>query len=445
MLLIVVDTLRTDHVGSLREHGGDAATPSPTPAIDRWASGAARFRRARTPASFTMPAVAGLMSGAYPDRCGVSAHEPGTTFSAWPGSTVAESAREAGLATAAVIANPWLARTGTGFDRGFDEFVRRYRRGQAAGSSGAAAVTDEAIRILESAGGRRLLLWAHYFDPHMPYEPPAGFAHAAGAPDSPSRVMSDFNDDARDLGRLYRGEGYSVAEIDHARRLYEGEVRYADHEIGRLLERLRTLGRENDTIVVIASDHGESLGEHGLYFAHDYTVYEELTRVPLLIRGPGVPAGMRDDHVSLLDVTPTLCRLAALPCANRFDGRDLFASDRPARTLFAAATPMRARGTAFDRLVVPGPAGRWTMALGERAKLIRIPTERGAEFENYDLAADPREVRNIGATAESDALAAELAAWTVAMEEARPPSPRQPRSRKQRRDNRALRSLGYLQ
>ena len=469
VLLIVVDTLRADHVGALYRpaageaypgparggafpspaRGGafDARRPSPTPSIDLWARRAARFRHATTPAPFTMPAMAALLSGVYPDRCGVAAHEPGTSFHSWPGTTMAEAARKAGLATAAVVANPWLARTTTGFDRGIDEFSRLYRPGQVAGTSVAAAVTDNAIRILEGIGDRRFLLWVHYFDPHMPYEPPAEFALAAGAAAAPSRVMSDFNTRGRDLRRLYLGDGYTPAEIEQARRLYEGEVRYADHEIGRLLEKLESLGLEDGTLVIIASDHGESLGEHGLYFAHDYTLYEELTRVALLVRGPGVAAGDRDDSVSLLDVAPTVCRLAGLVCPTDFDGRDLFNSPRIGRTLFAAATPLRTRGTPFDRLQVPGMAGRWTMALTGTRKFLRIPTAAGTVFETYDLSTDPDELANLAATeaGRCEALAAELAAWSAAMDVARPAVATQARSRKQRHDTKTLRSLGYLQ
>lgn len=457
VLLIVVDTLRADRVGALRHPeavggplvSGSAvpASTGATPLLDQWASKAARFRRASTPAPFTMPAMAALFSGSYPDRTGVVAHEPGSSLDPWPGRTLAEAAGRAGLQTAAVVANPWLARAGTGFSRGFGEFSRLYVPGAAPGSSSASAVTDEAIRLLEGIAGGRFLLWVHYFDPHMPYRPPARFAQAAGAAAGPSRVMDDFDAPGRDLRLLYQGAGYSAAEIEQARGLYDGEVRYTDHEIGRLLERMESLGLAANTLVVVASDHGESLGEHGLYFAHDYTLYEELTRVALMMRGPGVPPGPRDDNVSLIDVAPTVCQLAALDCGGGFDGRDLFAPPDRERTLMAASTPLRTKGTPFDRLEVPGLDGRWTMALRGTAKLLRIPSSAGTTFEMYDLAGDPAELDDIAgrAAGEQSRLEAELKQWTQAMESARPgPTPRQGR-RQHRRDTKALRSLGYLQ
>ncbi len=454
VLLIVVDTLRADRVGALAtghatggRHGALDRLPGATPVLDGWAAQAARFRHAVSPAPFTMPAVASLFSGKYPDRCGVVAHEPGTSLGPWHGTTLAEAARKAGLATAAVIANPWLVRAGTGFDRGFAQFSRVYHPGQAMGASSAAAVTDDAIAVLDGVADKRFFLWVHYFDPHMPYEPPPAFAQAAGASPAAGRVMSDFSAPDRDLRRLYRGEGYTAGEIDQARRLYDGEIRYTDHEIGRLLDRLDSLGLAAGTLVIVASDHGESLGEHGLYFAHDFTVYEELTRVALLMRGPGIAPGTHDQEVSLIDVAPTVCRLAGLDCSGDFDGRDLFEPSQPERTLFAAGTPSRAKGTPFDRLEVAGLAGRWTMALRNGSKLVRIPTASGPALELYDLAADPGERSNVAMLASDTrrGLESELESWSRAMDAARPAPTSHPHRHKRRRDTDTLRSLGYLQ
>jgi choline-sulfatase len=257
--------------------------------------------------------------------------------------------------------------------------------------------------------------------------------------------MSDFNDDHRDLRRVYEGSGYSEEEIEQARRLYEGEVRYADHEIGRLLGRLGELGLAANTLVVVASDHGESLGEHGLFFAHDYTLYDELTHVAQMVRGPGVAAGLHDAEVSLLDVAPTLCRLAALRCDENLDGRDLFAS--APRTLFAATTPARSKGTPFARLELAGLGGRWTMALRDGRKLVRIPAAAAVGFEMYDLTHDPGERRDIASEAvpQQVALRAELDAWMKAMDDVRPAGALPERPRKRRADVKTLRGLGYLE
>lgn len=446
VLLIVVDTLRADHVGVLQRPGD--IHPDATPRIDRFANGAAVFRQAYTPAPFTMPAMAATMTGAWPDRSGVIAHEPGVNLQGWRGGTLAEAARRSGLATFAVVANPWLARTGTGFDHGFDEFTRLHHNTDIPGANSASAVTNEAIRFLDGLAGRRFLIWVHYFDPHMPYAPPAHFAEAAGASAQPNRVMADFGAEARDLARLYRADGYSPDEIEQARRLYEGEVRYVDDEIGRLLDRVNELGLSAHTIVVVASDHGEALGEHGLFFSHDYTLYNELLHTPLIVKGPGVAAGNRDNPVSLIDLEPTICRLASLACEPAPDGRNLLDPPDAARTLFAAATPRRSKPTPFPRLDIDGPQGRWTMALQGGAKLVRMPLSQGTGFEMYDLSRDPDELRNLIASGGDNderqrKLAADLDEWMQGMDAARPPANAQSRSRKA--ETRALRSLGYLQ
>ena len=437
VLLVAVDTLRADRVGPLAARSG---ARSATPRLDEWSRGAAVFRRAVTPAPFTMPAMAAVLTGSYPDRCGVAQHEPGTTLRSWSGDTLAEAARRGGARTAAIVANPWLVRETTGFDRGFESFARVYAPGKDTAAISATAVTDETIRVVESFGRERFFVWAHYFDPHMPYEPPPAFGG------KPSLVMDDFRAKDRDLARIYAGRGYPTEQIDEARTLYDGEVRYADHEIGRLFDALARTGRERDTIVVVVSDHGESLGEHGLFFAHDFTVYDELVRVALILRGPGIDAGTHDTDVSLIDVAPTLCRLASLPCRGPTDGRDLFDLPAPDRTLFGASTTSRAKGTPFGRLQQPGFAGRWTMAVRGPLKLVRIPAKAGIEEEMYDRSSDPGELENIATvrTKERDELGAALDEWSAKMNAERPPSVT--RSRREKRESRrALRSLGYLQ
>ena len=442
ILLIVIDTLRADHVGLLSP-GGPAATPN----LDRRFRSGTAFRNAGTPAPFTMPAVASLLTGVYPDRTGVVAHEAGTSLATWTGPTLAEHAVRAGLATAAVVANPWLARRNTGFDRGFEKFSRFTISGRRGGSGDADSVTDEAIRHLDGFGDRPFLLWVHYFDPHMPYEPPADFAAAAGAAPGTNRVVDDFLRPRRNLRKIYSGQGYAEPELEQTRRLYAGEVRFVDAQVERLLSVLDSRGLTENTLVVVASDHGEGLGEHGLYFAHDYTLYEELTRVALMLRGPGVPPGSRDDPVSLLDVEPTLCRLAKLDCTVDPDGRDLFSTPTE-RTLFAAATASRVRKSAtFDRLTVAGLDGRWTMARRGNLKRIRIPTPKGEVHETYDLASDPLESEDLSADAHGDAqdLGSELSAWSRRMNALRPAASDQLDPREQERANETLRSLGYLQ
>ncbi|HYB98548.1 MAG TPA: sulfatase [Candidatus Limnocylindrales bacterium] len=441
--MIVIDTLRADRVAA---YGG---APEHMPALARWAEQAAVFREAVSVAPFTMPAVAALMTGAYPDRSGIFIHASGVTLHDFAGQTLAELARGAGLRTGAVVSNPWLARPATGFDRGFEHYAA-HRDDEPVSLRGANArsVTDSALRILDGFGSSPFFLWVHYFDPHMPYRPPAEHAAAAGAASTDSRVMRDFSADDRDLTRIYSGADYAPADVAQAMRLYEGELRYVDEQLARLLARLDSSGRSDETLVVIVSDHGEAMGEHGLFFAHDYTVYDELVRAVLMMRGPGVPSGHRHDLASPIDVVPTLCRMMGWTCGGDLDGVDLFdpSEDRTGRTLFAAATPFRRRAAAFPRLQVKGVDGRWTMARRGRHKLIKIPQRRRTSaYELYDLSADPAELNNLY-EGRRDALQADLAAaldaWETSMAETRPAARR---ARPDPQDEETLRSLGYLQ
>lgn len=439
VVLVVIDTLRADHVGAL---GG---TPDHTPRISAWSKRGAAFSKAESTAPFTMPSVAALMTGVYPDRARVVEHRSGVTLAAYPGQTLAEAAKASGLRTAAIVSNPWLARPSCRFDRGFDSFASVY--GRPAKSGGATEITDRALAAIDGFGDQRFFLWVHYFDPHMPYTPPPDYAREAGAPRTTSEIIQDFAKKKRDLARIYLGRGYDEETIATTRALYAGEVRFADAEVGRLLEAIDRKGLASSTLVVVASDHGESLGEHGLYFAHDYTVYEELTRAVLLMAGPGVQTGPRDDLVSLIDVAPTICRLAGLTCDGGFDGIDLLedAPNQPTRTVFAAATPTRPHGIPFPRLTVKGLEGRWTMARRGDHKLVRIPAAGEPILELFDLAGDPGETQDLAAgDPVRSQLAAELERWHAEMNAIRSASP--PTEEASRaRDEKTLRSLGYIQ
>ena len=444
VLFVVIDTLRADRV---------ARPDSPAAALGDWARDAAVFTNAESAAPFTMPSMAAMMTGLYPDRTGVIAHVPGTQVKVPRGGMLAETARLDGIATGAVVANPWLSRPRSGFPRGFDVFATTRSEGLwQLRDNDARTVTDTALSLLERWKGRRSFLWVHYFDPHMPYRPPARNAAAVGAPRGRSQVIDDFESDHRDLTRLYSGVGYDPGELAATRRLYDGEVNYVDEQLERLLRGTAALDTGHNTITVIVSDHGESLGEHGLFFAHDFTVYEELTHTVLMLRGPSIPAGRHDEPVSLIDVAPTLCRLLDLRCPQGVDGRDILGG-RPQRerALFAAGTPLRDKGARFAGLQVPGIDGRWSMVRRGDRKLVEIPTVSGSRFELYDLHSDPLELSDLNAGFASDAQPRETAElrvllqrWHAEMSRSRP-AIEEPDKAAAAEDERTLRSLGYLE
>jgi arylsulfatase A-like enzyme/Flp pilus assembly protein TadD len=342
ILLVTIDTLRADHVGC---YGAERAG---TRSLDALAAGGVRFEAAVSPAPLTLPAHASLMTALDPPGHGVRHNAIFRLPSAIP--TLAERLKDAGYATGAVVGSLVLDRR-YGLDRGFDVYDDRFdaKPGAAVGwpERRADAVVDAALAQLDRLGPR-FFLWVHFYDPHMAYDPPPGFASA------------------------------------FATRPYAGEIAFADAQLGRLLEALRARFGEQGTLVVATSDHGESFGEHGDE-THSYLVYETTQRIPLLIAGPGIPAGKSvAAPVGLVDVAPTILALAHARPLEGSAGRDLSTliggGDEPQREAY------------FETLAPQLDLG-WSPLLGLRAgnlKYIRAPRP-----ELYDLAADPGERRSL--------------------------------------------------
>jgi arylsulfatase A-like enzyme len=426
IVLVVLDTVRADRLPPHPAPGGRDSRS----ALDAFASHAVVYEQARSPAPLTMPAMAAVMTGRYPHAVGIAGHSRGDRLSPHA-ATLAALARRAGYRTAAVVTNPWLAHPGSGFTRDFDVFVSGRTLGRQRARIPAAEVVDQAIRILETGDSRPTFLWVHFLDAHMPYTDG----------EIETRITKDFTQSTAARSRIYFDAPYPPAEVAATRDAYDTAIARIDAALGRLLDRLPA-----DAIVVLLADHGESLGEHGLHFAHDFSLYDELLRVPLIVRAPAVTPGEDSTAVSLIDVLPTICALADLDCGDDLDGTRLPRTgglDDPLRfsrrALYAASSPARAR-YACPWLPVAGLEGRLTMALVGQRKLIRFPTASGIEHRAYDLAADPAEtVDRFDAHTDAE-LVADLAAWSAAAASAPSASTDLPKT-----VTRELRSLGYLE
>ncbi len=360
LLLVTVDTLWADHVGAY------GARPSPTPTLDRLAREGVRFATAIAPTPLTLPSHATLLTGLEPPRHGV--RHNGLYRLDEEVVTLAERLRESGRATAAFVSSFALARPHR-LDQGFDRYddTMTAREGRFDYERRAGAVTDAALAWLAE---RRepFFLWIHYYDPHAPYRPPSPFAEAfPGAP-------------------------------------YAGEIAYADAEIGRLLAALQESGRLDRTLVAVTADHGESLGEH-LEADHSYTVYGAATRVPLILRGPGVPAGrVVDGVVGSADVAPTLLGRLGLPPLSTADG-DVDGRDLARFWAEGAAPP---EGVAYAETLATKLDLGWSPVHAVRSRehlYVRVPRP-----ELYDVVRDPGELENLleGDDAEASAVAARL-------------------------------------
>ncbi|MCB9597551.1 MAG: sulfatase [Sandaracinaceae bacterium] len=295
VIVITVDTLRADRVGAW---GYEAAH---TPAIDGLAARGVRFSHAITPQPRTTPGLASLWTGLWPHHNGaMEVHYP-----LMEGTLISEVLTAQGYETRAVSANP-AAGPDTHLDRGFGRF--EVRRG-----IDASEVTDIALELTrEVPADQPLLLWAHYFDPHAPYEAPA----AAEPPSTPGCHAVQV--DAEWSHTLNNRGGISERAWPECSRAYDAEVGWADRQIARLLEGLDALGRRKVAFVVFGSDHGEGMGERDLWYEHGPNVHGSNLNIPLSIAGPGIPAGVVVARaVSLVDVAPTLYALLGVPADSR--------------------------------------------------------------------------------------------------------------------------------
>lgn len=435
IVLILIDTMRADRLGAL------GARPSPTPALDRLAAGAHVFENATATAPYTMPSTASLMTGRYADTLGIRNHSVDDRLPA-DTPTIASLARAAGYRTAAVVTNPWLARPSSGFRRAFDSFVSGRDREDGIEDSRrwrmpAAGVADAAVETLRTERSEPLFLWIHFMDAHMPYAPGPGATSQYAA--RSGGTLERFAAEDFDRQTLFFS-GSDPDDAENVRAAYDAAIRTIDAEIARILENVD----END-IVIVAADHGEALGEHGLFFAHDFTLYQELLHVPLIVRVPGGRPLRTKTPVSLLDVLPTLCASSPLACPNELEGVPLptAPAGTRARDLFAISAPARTKYDRCPYLELPGPEGRWSSVRRGDRKLIRIPTTDGVRHEAYDLDSDPRELHDRFDSRIDGALADDLDRWFKAQLAARVAS--SAKGSADARTQRELRELGYLE
>ncbi len=334
VVLITIDTLRADRLGR-----------GLTPALDALAAdGGARFTHARTAVPLTLPSHTTIMTGTLPPVHGV--HDNGLTFEPGP-PTLASVLRGAGYHTGAFV-GAYVLNHIFGLDDGFDVYDDRVHRDPDRGAALEAErrggeVVDAALDWLRRLPAGPFFLWVHLYDPHAPYDPPPEFLARAGG------------------------------------NAYDGEVAYADAQVGRLLAALRDRGVFDDTVIAVAGDHGEGLGEHGEQ-AHGILAYDSTLRVPLILHGPGVVAGTFDDNVSLAALAGALVALNGVAAPAGMSAGLHLLSHEPEEVYAETEYPRVAGWHALTVLA----ADRWKLILS-------------SESELYDVAADPGEQHNLAA------------------------------------------------
>jgi choline-sulfatase len=365
VVLVSIDTVRRDHVGA---YGYGRPT---TPRFDAFAREGVLFDDAVSTSSWTLPAHLSMLTGADPGRHGGVDSRHGFNRAV---PTVPALLRTAGFATRAVTSHLYVSGV-YGVDDGFEHLDFRQDRK-------ATEVADRGTDLLDRFGDRPFFVFLHLYDPHWHYDPPdwARRLFETSYAGTVTGVWQDFS--KRDRSSV------SAADLAHLLALYDGEIRYADTEVGRVLDHLAARGLDRSTLVVITSDHGEEFLDHGSW-EHQKTLYEEVVRVPLAIRGPGVAARRERAQASVLDVAPTILTWAGVGVPASVAGRSLLAS-LPSSSDREAYGETDQTVDAAHRLYLRGGAARWKAILSLSADGTETPGE-----EWYDLASDPAERRRV--------------------------------------------------
>ena len=380
VLLVTVDTLRADHVGA---YGYE---PPTTPNIDRLAAEGALFETTYAPMGTTTPSHATLFTSRHPLAHGVVRNGLALLEGEH---TLAEALRQRGYRTAAFVSSFPVSRR-FGLDQGFDHYdddfeasretfrVREWEGHDVGGrfDRRGSDTTNRALAWLEAlAPGAPVFLWLHLFDPHGPYVAPRAF-------------QAFFPLDEGDQFRKRRAR-------------YDAEIRYADAELGRLLAAFEALAPGSPPLVMVTSDHGEGLSDHG-WPDHNRTLYEEELRVPWVLHWPGrVPAGARPAQPAhLVDVAPTLLGLLGIEPAEAFEGRDWSGLLEEAEEGDERGSPEPKRPLWLQRPYYADGhprAGDRGWGFGLRAGDWKLIETDGQPDELYHLERDPRERRNLAA------------------------------------------------
>ena len=425
ILLVTVDTLRADHLGCY------GYTRPTSPRMDRLAAFGTRFERAYCAIPLTDPSHASILTGWYPRAHGClrngSAVVAGSGVPSLPGFL-----SERGYATAAITSRRHLHPRELGIE-GFGFYSVPVSEERV----GASDTLERALEWLAVHGREKYFLWVHFFDPHFPYEPPEEFGR---------RFVPAYHG-ALNRGNNYVGERYSNEDVGYLTGLYDGEIATADEAVGRLAEAvLSDPVDSNPPLIIVTSDHGESLGElkerFDYVFAHGEYLVEAQVRVPLIIVRSGmVPAGKSiGEVVEILSIAPTIA--AAAGDSFRCQAGSLWPLIA-AQGSGAAEQSEEAAAAFVQRRYYEDPPKPYhraeECAITTHAWKLVHNTMRGPEL--YDLSSDPGEERNESARRleVAEALGKRLEEWKASH-----PIPKEAFGEVDSDTLEQLRSLGYV-
>jgi arylsulfatase A-like enzyme/Tfp pilus assembly protein PilF len=351
VLLITIDTVRADHLGC---YGYKAIE---TPHLDALAAAGVRFANAYTPVPITLPAHTVMLTGTYPMRTGMHDFSGNRLNSSQ--STLATLLHAKGYSTGAVVGSAVLdSRFGLG--RGFEfyydhfDFSRLDERNIDAMMRPGDEVVDRALGWLNGERQKPFLLWVHLYDAHHPYNPPTPYL------------------------QKYRSHPY------------DGGIAFVDAQVGRVVAYLKAKGIYDRTLIVVAGDHGEGLGEHGEK-THGFFIYDSTLHVPLIFKlptGVGPQKPVVNDSANLADLLPTILELAGARRPNEVQGRSLVPS--------MAGKPEGIQAENYAETYLPRIHFNWSELRSIRYRQYHFIDAPRPEL--YDLSSDPRELKNLYTT-----------------------------------------------
>jgi arylsulfatase A-like enzyme len=362
LIFILVDTLRSDH---LRCYGYSREI---SPNIDYLAEKGILFENSLAQSSWTKPSFTSIMTANHPTSVGITGMNDAVIDNI---TTVTELLKKEGYYTVAFISNPYLGRE-HGFAQGFDEYHTVFPTNLSVAKINADELNEEVFKWLDKNKNKKFFLLIFYLDPHTPYAPPEPYDKLFSAVSRVSENLwkEKISNPSKD---------YLNALIN----LYDGEIRFFDHELGKLFERLKKLNLWEKSLIAFNADHGEEFYDH-FWWQHNHTLYEELLRVPLIIYGPGLPEGIRvKAPIQHIEIFPTLFDLLGLDQSDTFTGQSA--------TSLIKNPDKEINKLSYHETYMPGK--EFIAARGTKWKIIFNVGKNTYQF--FDLKNDPLEKKDL--------------------------------------------------
>lgn len=416
IILIGVDTLRADHLGSYDY------PRNTSPNIDKLAKGGTLFEKCIAPIPRTTQSVATIMTGKYPKTHGVRSLGDDLDENEV---TLPEVLRQNSYTTISIVATGVLYEK---IQRGFDFIIETKEEFKAT------QTTDHAIEILANIS-EPYFLWIFYRDPHMLYAPPEVLFDR----EYTGRFQKKLTYTPTKGDMAFRNN-MSERERVHAIALYDSEIKYMDNEIGRLLDFIEK--KNSNNIVIFTSDHGEGLGEKNFYYDHGDLLNQPAIHVPLIIKGIDFGVKRVDKVVRLIDIMPTILGAVGIEDVGAntdgVDLRNVVSVDGLTLDAYSeTGVPIIKAAIETGRRLNSSIAARLRSVISGDMKIVYVPTEEGVVFELYNLSADPAEENNLIGTTNADDLKEKILTWVESDGEKQ-------RRRVSAEEMERLRSLGYL-